>query len=88
MFISVLAVAGPALAAEVSGRVTLDNQPFVGLLKLPDGSEVQITNGEFRIFVPAGEYQVKFETGGRSIPATIQSSTLPVSQDINLVSQR
>ena len=77
-------VTGPAYGAEVSGTVRLDNQPFNGKLRLPDGSQVDVNNGQFSIFVPAGEYKVTFETEGRSFSATIQSSTVPVTQDINL----
>ena len=86
ILIALLGFAAPAFGAEVSGRVVLDNRPFVGTLTLPDGTHVDITNGEYRIFVAAGVYNVVFDNG-RKFSVTIKSSTIPVSQDINLDSQ-
>jgi hypothetical protein len=86
IFVSLVAFTSPAIGEEVSGRVYLDNQPFSGRLKLPDGSEIGITGGIYRIFVPAGDYAVTFEhlPDGRPYAATIQSSTVPVTRDIYL----
>ena len=88
MFASLLAITSPAFGAEVYGTVTVDGRPFVGTLTLPDGSQIQIANGEYRIFLPAGIYPVVFEQNGQRLDATIQSSSVPVSQDIRLVSPR
>lgn len=86
LLISLLAISAPASGEEVSGKVYLNNQPFVGKLKLPDGSEIEI-NGEYRIFVAAGDYQVTFEHEGQPFPATIHSTTVPVNKDIYLPAQ-
>lgn len=87
MFIPLLSFATPAFGAEVSGTVTIDGRPFVGTLTLPDGTHVDITKGEYRVFVPAGVYQVALDNG-RRFNATIKSSTIPVTYNINLDSQR
>jgi hypothetical protein len=87
ILISLLAIATPAFAEEVSGRVYLNGSRFVGTLRLPDGSQVEI-NGEYRLVMPAGEYHVTFVQSGRPFPAIIQSSTVPVRQDIKLDSSR
>lgn len=86
IFFALVAFASPAIGEEVSGRVYLDNQPFSGRLKLPDGSQIDIKDGIYRIFVPAGDYAVTFEhlPDGRPYAATIQSSTVPVARDIYL----
>jgi len=86
MFISLLAITAPAFSAEVSGKVYLDGRPFVGRLTLPNGSQVDI-NGDYKIFVPAGVYSVVLDENGRQFGTTIQSSTVPVVQDINLSSR-
>jgi hypothetical protein len=88
MFVSLLAITAPAFGAEVSGMVTLDGRPFVGKLKLSDGTQVDIIDGQYRIFVAAGDYPVTFEhQNGRTFRATIHSSTVPVNRDINLPNQ-
>ena len=87
MFIPFLTVTTPAFGAEVSGTATIDGRPFAGTLRLPDGTHVDITNGEYRVFVPAGVYTVVLDNG-RRFNATIKSSTIPVTQNINLDSQR
>ena len=87
IFISFLTFATPAFGAEVSGTVIIDGRPFAGTLTLPDGTHVDITKGEYRIFVPAGVYTVVLDNG-RKFNATIKSSTIPVTQNINLDSQR
>jgi hypothetical protein len=87
LLIPSMAFAGPAFGAEVSGTVTIDGRPFVGTLTLPDATRVDIRNGEYRIFVPAGVYAVVLDNG-RRFTETIKSSTIPVSQNINLDSQR
>jgi len=87
IFISSLAIGAPAFGEEVSGKVYVDNRPFVGKLKLSDGTQIDINNGEYRIFVPAGDYPVTFESNGRAFPATIHSSTVPVNIDIYLPAQ-
>ena len=87
MFIPLLAFATPAFGAEISGTVTIDGRPFAGTLTLPDGTHVDIRNGEYRIFAPAGVYTVILDNG-RKFKETITSSTIPVTQNINLDSQR
>jgi hypothetical protein len=84
--ISMLATSSPAFGAEVSGRVLLDSRPFVGKLVLQDGTEINIVNGEYKIFVPAGVYRVVFDNG-RKFSATLTSSTIPVNQNIDLDSK-
>ena len=84
---SLLAFATPAFGAEVSGRVLIDQQPFNGTLTLPDGTRVNVTNGQYKVFLPAGVHTVVFDNG-RKFEATIKSSTIAVVQDINLDSQR
>ena len=84
MFVLLFTISAPAFCAEVSGKVTLDGQPFDGMLTLPNGVQVHIQNGEYRILIPDGAYPVVFDKDGRRFHATIESSTVPVRQDIIL----
>ena len=81
-----VALSTPTIGAEVSGMVTLDGRPFSGTLLLQQsGVQVEINNGEYRVLVPAGVYDVVVsDAKGQTFKATIQSSTAPIRWDIEL----
>lgn len=87
VFISLLAITSPAFGEEVYGKVILEGSPFNGTLTLSDGSKVDISNGDYKLFVPAGDYPVIFEKDGKKYSATIHSSTVRLNRDINLPEQ-
>ncbi len=81
-----LAVLNHADAGPVSGTITLNGQPFTGILVLPNGLEVRITAGRYRITLDPGTYNLRFLTNdGQEVGTrTVQSSATSLHQDISL----
>src|SRR5260370_1193908 len=75
-----LGVGSYASANWVSGTISVNGEPYSGMLTLPNGTELPIQGGQFRVFLVPGTYSLSITTKeGRRQQFTVTSDPLLIS---------